>query len=568
MFKKSIITAKSGKKYTLGAVVKQTGPNKRQLVSTEAGDQLLCISVDLSSTPLKRAQFEEFAASPNIMETVANPNVLKIHDKVLTDKELHVIVTKFDMDLEEFLLKNKLDQSEAYFKLLANIFVAIYELFSKFKFRKNNFSLQNVFVKDADLLIGGFNLGAVGYMLFPSSLGNHYYKAPELLLGDELEGNEKTDVWSIGVCLYSIYFGQLPFKAVEREDLLQEVKGWEKQKNNLDGLSNHVYSFIKRMIEADVSKRMSFAQFRDEYQLYNPDSKAVLAKKRIKRQLHKLGAEEDAKPSIPEGITDVNLKQKIETNLSTSLEFRDNESFPLPNSETNFSKLSVSNSAVSTSYILTSEDELDDDVLRYLFEKNKIIFIMDGVKQAEQCAEMAANQAVRQQLLYLGLLLVKRAYVENYYIFKLMEANFNIFNLKSFQRVCDTNAYSDIRQFFRDFMAYLKETFHVAMPKYVAGDPVRKKQVDNFEKLSLNELNGEIGGALSAVAQHYRAIHTKLSAEERKTVAKSCFFWLLLKQNFHTFEKFPKTEDWIAFCQEIDENSASEIDKMLQANGL
>lgn len=568
MFKKSIITSKSGKKYTLGTVVKQAEYNKRQLVTTEAGDQLLCITIDVNSAGLKRAQLEEFAASPNIMETVTNPNVLKIYDKVLTDKELHLIVTKFDMDLEEFLLKNKLDQSEAYFKLLANIFVAIYELFSKFKFRKNNFSLQNVFVKDADLLIGGFNLGVVGYALFPSSLGNYYYKAPELLMGDELEGNEKTDVWSMGVCLYSIYFGQLPFKAVDREDLLQEIKGWDKQKNSIKGLSNHVYNFIKRMVETDIDKRLSFAQFKDDYQIYNPDSKVVLAKKRIKRQLHKLGGEEDSKPSIPEGITDLNLKKKIETNLSTSLEFRENESFPLPNSETNFSKLSVSNSAVSTSYILTSEDELDDDVLRYLFEKNKIIFIMDGVKQAEQCAEMSANQAVKAQLQYLGLLLVKRAYVENYYIFKLMEANFNIFNLNSFQRICDTNAYSDIRQFFKDFMSYLKDTFHIAMPKYVNSDPIRKKQVDNFEKLSLNELNTEIGGALSAIAHHYRIIHAKLSAEDRKTVAKSCFFWLLLKQNFHTFEKFPKTEDWISFCQEIDENSASEIDKMLQANGL
>ena len=110
-------------------------------------------------------------------------------------------------------------------------------------------------------------------------------------------------------------------------------------------------------------------------------------------------------------------------------------SFDLPNNHSYFSSFSIS--AHSASYILTSEDELDPDFLRYLFEKNKIIFIMDGFRKTEKCIEIEQNANIKFKLLYLNIILVKRVYVENYYILRLMETNFNIFNIKSYQRISE-----------------------------------------------------------------------------------------------------------------------------------
>lgn len=91
------------------------------------------------------------------------------------------------------------------------------------------------------------------------------------------------------------------------------------------------------------------------------------------------------------------------------MDFEKGESFALPNSQSYLFSLSIS--AHSTSYILTSEDEIDSDLLRYLFEKNKIIFIMDGFRQTEKCIEIEQNASIKFNLLYLSILLVKRAYV-------------------------------------------------------------------------------------------------------------------------------------------------------------
>ena len=51
------------------------------------------------------------------------------------------------------------------------------------------------------------------------------------------------------------------------------------------------------------------------------------------------------------------------------MDFEKGESFALPNSQSYLFSLSIS--AHSTSYILTSEDEIDSDLLRYLFEKKQ-----------------------------------------------------------------------------------------------------------------------------------------------------------------------------------------------------
>jgi len=46
--------------------------------------------------------------------------------------------------------------------------------------------------------------------------------APEVL--DKQTYNSKADIWSIGVCLYELIFGRVPFSASNIIDLLKKIR--------------------------------------------------------------------------------------------------------------------------------------------------------------------------------------------------------------------------------------------------------------------------------------------------------------------------------------------------------
>ena len=62
------------------------------------------------------------------------------------------------------------------------------------------------------------------------------------------------------------------------------------------------------------------------------------------------------------------------------------------------------------------------------------------------------------------------------------------------------------------------------MPKYVCGDPIKKKEIETFEKLTLAEINSEIAKVIIIVLDHYSKMKPMLSEEKKKEMMKSCFF--------------------------------------------
>ena len=51
-------------------------------------------------------------------------------------------------------------------------------------------------------------------------VGTNFYMAPEILKGEEY--NYKVDVWNIGIIIYRLYFGKVPFP-VEKQALVNNI---------------------------------------------------------------------------------------------------------------------------------------------------------------------------------------------------------------------------------------------------------------------------------------------------------------------------------------------------------
>jgi len=93
-------------------------------------------------------------------------------------------------------------------------------------------------------------------------LGSPLYMAPEIVLKQTYD--QKVDVWSAGVVIYSLLCGRMPFFGSQREEVYQSIC---KDKVRLDSprcqrLSNEVKDFVKLALSKDQSNRPSSEQLR------------------------------------------------------------------------------------------------------------------------------------------------------------------------------------------------------------------------------------------------------------------------------------------------------------------
>ena len=148
----------------------------------------------------------------------------------------------------------------------------IKEIFSKlnigFREMYNNdiihgdLNLKNILVKykEDDIIIPKIsNYGKK--ILFNEKLGlmhcDTYYSAPELLSGEKY--NHKIDLWSIGIMLYRLFFGEFPYKGKTQVAIYNQIKNQVpiKKRGNNDIFDD----LISKLLRINPNQRMDW----DEY---------------------------------------------------------------------------------------------------------------------------------------------------------------------------------------------------------------------------------------------------------------------------------------------------------------
>ena len=87
--------------------------------------------------------------------------------------------------------------------------------------------------------------------------GTPTYMAPEIVSKKEYYG-KPSDIWSLGVCLYTLLVGHFPFQANSEYELFKKItKGIFQIPPNL---SANAKNLIKRMLTVDPSKRITSSQ--------------------------------------------------------------------------------------------------------------------------------------------------------------------------------------------------------------------------------------------------------------------------------------------------------------------
>ncbi|RMC12364.1 hypothetical protein DUI87_09879 [Hirundo rustica rustica] len=160
----------------------------------------------IDKTQLNPTSLQKLFREVRIMKILNHPNIVKLFEVIETEKTLYLVM--------EYA-----SGGEVFDYLVAHGRMKEKEARSKFRQAENLLLDSDMNIKIADF--GFSNEFTVGNKL-DTFCGSPPYAAPELFQGKKYDGPE-VDVWSLGVILYTLVSGSLPFDGQNLKELRERV---------------------------------------------------------------------------------------------------------------------------------------------------------------------------------------------------------------------------------------------------------------------------------------------------------------------------------------------------------
>ncbi|KAM4633712.1 MAP/microtubule affinity-regulating kinase 3-like [Polymixia lowei] len=179
----------------------------------------------IDKTQLNPTSLQKLFREVRIMKILNHPNIVKLFEVIETDKTLYLVMEYasggevFDYLVAHGRMKEK--EARAKFRQI----VSAVQYCHQKRIVHRDLKAENLLL-DADLNIKMADFGFSNEFTLGSKLdtfcGSPPYAAPELFQGKKYDGPE-VDVWSLGVILYTLVSGSLPFDGQNLKELRERV---------------------------------------------------------------------------------------------------------------------------------------------------------------------------------------------------------------------------------------------------------------------------------------------------------------------------------------------------------
>ncbi|KAL7060079.1 hypothetical protein AAHC03_010172 [Spirometra sp. Aus1] len=211
----------------------------------------------IDKTKLDQVSREHLFQEVVCMKLVQHPNVVRLYEVIDTVNKLYLVLELGDGgDLYDYIMKHENGLSEhlakRYFRQIVTAISYCHNLHVVHRDLKPEnvvFFEQLGVVKLTDF---GFSNQFVPGKHLETACGSLAYSAPEILLGNSYDA-PKVDIWSLGVILYMLVCGHLPFEEANDSETLTKIMDCEYQLP--PHLSPACCNLISRLLIRDPAKR-------------------------------------------------------------------------------------------------------------------------------------------------------------------------------------------------------------------------------------------------------------------------------------------------------------------------
>ena len=233
--------------------------------------------------------FLRFEQEVRILQSIHHPYILEVKDLVFDEEFIYMIIEYCpNGELFNFIVrKGRLLEDEAR-RLFSQLVSAVDYIHSK-GISHRDLKPENILIdKNYNIKLTDFGLchkQNPSQQLLKTQCGSPYYAPPEIVLGEKYDGF-KGDIWSLGVVLFAMVTGSLPWSDLTIPALYKQI---------VSGifsvppqLSNYLRLLITSMMNVDPQQRITIEQIkRHPWMLDEQHTKTVSSSEMIRIDLNK-----------------------------------------------------------------------------------------------------------------------------------------------------------------------------------------------------------------------------------------------------------------------------------------
>ena len=326
----------------------------------------------LSMIKIEKEIFGEFASDKKIAEEVSllssldSKYVIKVHECFISNKRYYLITDYCEFgSLNEKLKKGNMYNESQIRYLVLQLFKAVKYLNTK-NFLHIEISPEKILIhnitKDShgeelyNIKLLDFFFPSKNNLLFDNKSSFFCYMAPEVI---EQKYSSTCDIWSIGIIIFQMFFGELPYK--DNNDFKEYVKNIKSTYNYCDNISYEFKDLLDKMLNKNSSRRITIDECLKHPWVHKQNTD-ILEEEELNKQLLRTKTKqskiEKRKKSYKSGkmITNIESQRLVYYSENNSHKSNFNENPLLRTSSSNISDSNSNNGNDNTLKILNKND--------------------------------------------------------------------------------------------------------------------------------------------------------------------------------------------------------------------
>ena len=224
----------------------------------------------ISKQKLKEGEYnfllEQLKREEQLTKLCNSPYIVNFYQKLETDENIIFELEHCGEDLHKYLYNNgELSKKKDLFKIIVISLAKALKIIHGKGVMHRDIKPNNIFLKDdngkQEIKLGDFGCSILIKDNTSEPIGTILYCAPEIV--KNIKYDEKCDLWSLGVTLFELYFGVLPYGHKPNINKINKViynpKNFIFRKSNIPSLD----ILFKRLLVINPKNRMTFDEFFD-----------------------------------------------------------------------------------------------------------------------------------------------------------------------------------------------------------------------------------------------------------------------------------------------------------------
>ena len=240
-------------------------------------DNKILIWKELDYSQMNSKEKEQIVTEVNILSELNHPNIVKYYDRIIDKKNSRIyIIMEYceGGDISQIINQCKKNREyiseETIWKIFIQVLKALHVIHNhnQGKIIHRDIKPSNIFIDaNNNIKLGDFGLSRIltqESSFAYSHVGTPYYMSPEQI--EETKYNEKSDIWSLGCCLYEMAALRPPFQAKNQIMLGMRIKSGKIDRIN-KRYSDELWKIICWMMNTNYEKRPSTKDLMNIYEI-------------------------------------------------------------------------------------------------------------------------------------------------------------------------------------------------------------------------------------------------------------------------------------------------------------